>query len=82
MSAPVQIAATIADGQNPKAFWVHVVGLALIQMKERGWTGGRLIDATWKDGLLSVTVGPGHGKVDVKAVADFIQDKRRKQRAA
>lgn len=76
MANVIQIAATIADGQSPKAFWAHVVGLVLLDMKERGWTGGRILDATWKEGLLSVTVGPGHGRVDVDAVANFIRGKK------
>jgi hypothetical protein len=81
MANVIQIAGTMPAGGSPKAFWSHVVGLVLIDMRERGWTGGLILDATWKDGLLSVTVGPGHGKVDVKAVADFIEGKRRRGNA-
>lgn len=82
MANVIQIAGTLSDGQSPKAFWLHVVGLVLLQMRERGWTGGRILDATWKDGLLSVTVGPGHGRVDVEAVADFIRSRRTTGRTA
>lgn len=74
----IHIVGTKPEGQPDKAFWQHIAGLVLIQMRERGWTGGYIIDAIWKDGILDVQVGPGWKKFDVQALAEFIRAKKRR----
>lgn len=76
----ISLSHQMQPGQNPKAFWRHVVGLALIEMKSRGWTAAKIIDASWKDGALTLTVGPGHDKLSAEKLAEFIQEKRRRAR--
>lgn len=70
---------SMPPGGNPQAFWKHMVGLVLLEMRDRGWTGGVIVDAAWKDGQLDIEVEAGPGKIDVKALADFIDGKRRKK---
>lgn len=75
----IHIVGTKPNGQPDKVFWQHIAGLVLIQMRERGWTGGRILDASWKDEILEVRVGPGWKKFDVQALADFIRAKRTRE---
>lgn len=76
MANVIHIAGTIPDGQAPKAFWAHVVGLVLLDMKDRGWAGGKILDAVWKDGLLAITVGPGSDEISVDALTQFFHEKK------
>lgn len=73
---------TIDDGADVRHMWRHFVGLVLLEMKQRGWTGGRILDAGWKDGVISIQVGPGHDKIDVDALASFIKAKPKKGKGA
>jgi hypothetical protein len=76
----ISLSHQMQPGQNVKAFWRHVVGLALVEMKKRGWTAAKILDASWQGGALTLTVGPGHDRLSAEKVAEFIQEKRRKAR--
>lgn len=69
-------------GGNPQKFWQHVVGLVLIEMKKRGWTGGKFITATWRDKVLTLSVGPGSQKISAEKLAEFMRTERTKGKRA
>jgi len=78
MAKLIHLVSTMDAGGNPRLFWKHMIGLVLLEMRDRGWSGGRIVDATWKDGQLGIQVEPGQGLPDVPALAEFIEGKRKR----
>lgn len=82
---------SICDQLSPeyrdmKTLAASLVGALKIEMKERGWSGAKILDAEYFDDddppRLLINIGPGHGALSVAAVSAFIKEKRAAERQA
>jgi hypothetical protein len=71
------LSATYPDMKTLAASLVSALG---IEMKARGWTGVKILDADYCDqeppASLLIVIGPGHEELSVPAVRTFVRKKR------
>jgi hypothetical protein len=73
-------------GGDREQFVQGIVDRLKLLMRERGWTGVKIIDVAWVEPepgwtvaapVCSVQIGPGHAALTVDAVRGFLAEKQR-----